>query len=59
MPWIVSWPHLPPSYGGETCPPVLSRDDAVIVISHRGTKTYSFLSLELAKDHGAFTVAIT
>ena len=40
-------------------PPALSRDDAVIVISHRGTKTYSFLSLELAKQHGAFTVAIT
>ena len=40
-------------------PPNLSRDDAVIVISHRGTKTYSFLSLELAKDQGTFTVAIT
>ena len=40
-------------------PPDLSRDDAVIVISHRGTKTYSFLSLELAKERGAFTVAIT
>ena len=40
-------------------PPALSRDDAVIVISHRGTKTYSFLSLELAKENGAFTVAIT
>ena len=40
-------------------PPALSRDDAVIVISHRGTKTYSFLSLELAKETAAFTVAIT
>ena len=40
-------------------PPELSRDDAVIVISHRGTKTYSFMSLELAKEKGAFTVAIT
>jgi len=40
-------------------PPPLSGDDAVVVISHRGTKTYSFLALELANDKGAFTVAIT
>ena len=40
-------------------PPALGPDDAVIVISHRGTKTYSFLALELAKSAGAFTLAIT
>ena len=40
-------------------PPALSPEDAVIVISHRGTKTYSFLALELAKSCGAFTLAIT
>ena len=40
-------------------PPALSSDAAVVVISHRGTKTYSFLALELAKNSGAFTVAIT
>ena len=40
-------------------PPPLSPDDAVVVISHRGTKTYSFLAMELAKASGAFTVAIT
>ncbi len=40
-------------------PPALGPDDAVIVISHRGTKTYSFLALELAKERGAYTVAIT
>ena len=40
-------------------PPQLSGEDAVVVISHRGTKTYSFLALELARDSGAFTVAIT
>jgi glucosamine--fructose-6-phosphate aminotransferase (isomerizing) len=40
-------------------PPPLGQDDAVIVISHRGTKTYSFLALEMAKAHGAYTVAIT
>ena len=40
-------------------PPPLTGDDAVIVISHRGTKTYSYLALEMAKSSGAYTVAIT
>lgn len=40
-------------------PPHLGGDDAVIVISHRGTKTYSFLALELARGNGPFTIAIT
>ncbi|MSQ07000.1 MAG: SIS domain-containing protein [Dehalococcoidia bacterium] len=40
-------------------PPPLGRDDAVIVISHRGTKTYSFQALELSKSRSAYTVAIT
>ncbi|WP_369126634.1 SIS domain-containing protein, partial [Vibrio parahaemolyticus] len=34
-------------------------NDAVIIISHRGTKTYSFLALELAKAQGAYTVTIS
>ncbi len=40
-------------------PPPLGADDGVIVISHRGTKTYSYLALEMAKSSGAYTVAIT
>ena len=40
-------------------PPALSDEDGVIVISHRGTKTYSFLALEMAKSSGAYTIAIT
>ena len=40
-------------------PPPLDGDDGVIVISHRGTKTYSFLALEMAKSSGAYTVAVT
>ncbi len=40
-------------------PPPLNKEDAVIVISHRGTKTYSFLALEMAKAAGAYTVSIT
>jgi glucosamine--fructose-6-phosphate aminotransferase (isomerizing) len=40
-------------------PPPLDDEDAVIVISHRGTKTYSFLALEMAKARGAYTVSIT
>ena len=40
-------------------PPQLEADDGVIVISHRGTKTYSYLALEMAKSNGAYTVAVT
>ena len=40
-------------------PPNLTEDDGVVVISHRGTKTYSYLALEMAKSSGAYTVAIT
>jgi len=40
-------------------PPELGADDAVIIISHRGTKTYSYLALEMAKASGAYTVSIT
>ena len=39
--------------------PQLSDMDAVIVISHRGTKTYSFQALEMAKAAGSYTVSIT
>ena len=39
--------------------PQLSSDDGVIVVSHRGTKTYSFQALEMAKAAGAYTVSIT
>lgn len=37
----------------------MGSQDAVIVISHRGTKTYSFQALELAKARGAYTVSVT
>ena len=40
-------------------PPPLSDEDAVVVVSHRGTKTYSFQALEMAKAWGAYTVSIT
>ena len=40
-------------------PPSLGPEDAVIIISHRGTKTYSFLALELAREKGAYTVVVT
>ncbi|HJO82888.1 MAG TPA: SIS domain-containing protein [SAR202 cluster bacterium] len=42
-----------------TAPPSLDRSDAVIVLSHRGTKTYSADSLDLARAHGARTAVIT
>ena len=42
-----------------TYPPPLNGDDGVIVISHRGTKTYSYLALEMGESSGAYTVAIT
>ena len=40
-------------------PPPLDESSAAIIISHRGTKTYSFEVLDLAKARGAMTLAIT
>ncbi len=40
-------------------PPGLGPDDAVLIISHRGTKTYSFEALDVARDRGALTIAIS
>lgn len=40
-------------------PPGLGPDDAVIIISHRGTKTYSFEALDVATERGALTIAIS
>ncbi len=40
-------------------PPSLGEDDAVIVLSHRGTKTYSARSLERAHEAGAKTALLT
>ena len=40
-------------------PPALGPDDAVIIISHRGTKTYSFEALDVATERGALTIAIS
>ena len=40
-------------------PPPLGPDDAAIIISHRGTKTYSFESLNVARARGALTLAVT
>ena len=42
-----------------TTPPRLGGQDTVIVLSHRGTKTYSAQSLELARHHGAKTAIVT
>ncbi len=42
-----------------TRPPSLGDDDAVIVLSHRGTKTYSARSLEHAHEAGAKTALLT
>ncbi len=40
-------------------PPLLTADDVVIVLSHRGTKTYSARALELARHSGAATALLT
>ena len=40
-------------------PPSLSGDDLVIVLSHRGTKTYSARALEYARASGAATALLT
>ena len=38
---------------------VLSKNDIVVVFSHRGTKTFSMKALEIAKENGATTVLVT
>ena len=38
---------------------VISDNDIVVVLSHRGTKTFSVKALELAKNNGATTILIT
>ena len=40
-------------------PPRVTPDDAVIVVSHRGTKRSSYDALDVANSLGAYTVAIT
>jgi glucosamine--fructose-6-phosphate aminotransferase (isomerizing) len=40
-------------------PRPLRPDDAVIVISHRGTKMFSAMTVERAKEAGAITIGIT
>ena len=42
-----------------TRPPSLGDEDAIIVLSHRGTKTYSARSLEHAHEAGAKTALLT
>ena len=42
-----------------TATPAVTADDAVIVISHRGTKRSSYDALDVAVARGAYTVAIT
>jgi glucosamine--fructose-6-phosphate aminotransferase (isomerizing) len=38
---------------------VLSKNDIVVVFSHRGTKTFSMKALDIAKKSGATTVLVT
>ena len=40
-------------------PPAIAESDAVVVMSHRGTKQYSVRALELAKEAGASTAVVT
>jgi glucosamine--fructose-6-phosphate aminotransferase (isomerizing) len=39
--------------------PALSPDDAVIMVSHRGAKSYGLAAIRRAKEAGAYTVLIT
>ena len=54
-------PEAFPCNSFEFCvsPPRVTTDDAVIVISHRGTKRSSYDALDVANGLGAYTVAIT
>ena len=54
-------PEAFPCNSFEFCvsPPRVTADDAVIVISHRGTKRSSYDALDVANSLGAYTVAVT
>jgi glucosamine--fructose-6-phosphate aminotransferase (isomerizing) len=38
---------------------VVGHNDIIVVFSHRGTKTFSMMALEVAKKYGATTILIT
>ncbi|MQF69178.1 SIS domain-containing protein [SAR202 cluster bacterium AD-804-J14_MRT_500m] len=42
-----------------TAPPPLDSSDVVIVLSHRGTKSYSIEALKLARLHGCSVILVT
>lgn len=42
-----------------TAPPPLNSSDVVIVLSHRGTKSYSIEALQLARQHGCSVILVT
>ncbi len=56
-----SGPEVLPANSFEFCTdtPPLGTDDAVIILSHRGTKRSSYDALDLARARGAFTIAVT
>jgi glucosamine--fructose-6-phosphate aminotransferase (isomerizing) len=47
------------SYEFVNYPPALSKEDTVLVISHRGYKRYSRSALQMARQNGCVTAAIT
>ncbi|HVN84982.1 MAG TPA: SIS domain-containing protein [Candidatus Binatia bacterium] len=63
--WLARLHHAPlaaaavPAYDFATYPLALTRDDAVVVISHRGTKRYTGQALALAQAAGALTILVT
>jgi len=52
-----AWAVHSPDFASYPIP--FTRDDAVVVISHRGTKKFSAQSLQVARDKGAWTLAIS
>jgi glucosamine--fructose-6-phosphate aminotransferase (isomerizing) len=58
-PSIPMIPYSIPSFDFVRSKYVVSRNDIVVVFSHRGTKTFSMKALEIAKKSGATSVLIT
>lgn len=48
-----------PAFDFSVYPPTIDKADVAIVLSHRGNKTYSLRSTEMARAKGALTVLVT
>ena len=56
-----SGPEVLPVNSFEFCTatPPLGADDAAVILTHTGAKRASYEALDVAREHGAFTIAVS